>query len=361
MMITLDIARQRLQNQHIARPTFEKPSDVVAWMGAMQAQDYTGAKRSIGLRLCKATDADIEQAIADKTIVRTWPMRGTLHFVAAADVRWMLALLAPGIIAGNARRYRELELDEDTLAHSNTLLVSALQRGKQLKRTELLALLEQNGISTRGQRAPYLLQRACLHSLICQGVTERNNPAYMAIDDSLPKSRTMGRDEALAELAKRYFTSHGPAALRDFAAWSGLSAADACAGLEAVQAQLVHETIDGQTYWLPQSTPAVNHSSPTLYLLPGFDEYLLGYRDRSAVLDSQHANKVVPGGNGMFMPTIVIDGRVAGIWKRTFKKGAIIVTADPFTAFTAAESQAFAAAAHCYGEYLRMPVTLPQA
>ncbi len=357
-MIKLDIVQQRLHHQQISQHTFTTPSDVVAWMGAMQAQDYTGAKHAIGLRLLNATDADIEQALVSKTIIRTWPLRGTLHFVAAADLRWMLALMGSRLIAGNARRYKELELDEATLLRSNDVLLNALMDGKQLTRKALLAILEQNGISTKGQRAPYLLQRASLDALICQSIMQRNDPTYIAIDDSLPGTKSLTRDEALAELAKRYFTSHGPATLQDFVWWTGLPTGDARAGLESVKDELVQESIDGQIYWLNPSTPTLHKESASLYLLPGFDEYMLGYRDRSAILDAEDATKVVPGGNGVFKPTIVSNGRIVGTWKRTIKKDVVTVTPEPFTSLTDDETQAFAAAAYRYGEYMEMPVIL---
>jgi len=305
-----------------------------------------------------STDADIEQAIDDKTFVRTWAMRGTLHFVTASDIHWLLALLAPRIIAGNARRYRELELDERTLARSNAVLARALQGGKQLNRTELLAILERNGISTQGQRAAYMLQRASLDGLICQGGVRRNIPIFMSLAESLPKAKTMERDEAVAELAKRYFTSRSPATLQDFVWWSGLSAADARAGLEAIQSQLIQETIDGQIYWLSHSLLTGRASSSAVYLLPGFDEYLLSYKDRSASLDVLHMKKLPPA-NGMLPSTIVIAGRVVGTWKRTFNKGAVVIASNPFTPLTTAQGRAFAAAARRYGEFLGMPVVLP--
>ena len=353
-----NIAVHRLRSQQLEHTKLKLSGEVVAWLGAVQAQDYAGAKWSIGLRLPGSTDVDIEQAVDDRTIVRTWAMRGTLHFVAASDIHWLLALLAPRIIAGNARRYRELELDERTLARSNVVLARALQGGKQLNRTELLAILEQNGISTRGQRAAYMLQRASLDGLICQGGVRRNIPTFMSLAESLPETKTMARDEALAELAKRYFTSRGPATLQDFVWWSGLSAADARAGLEAIQSQLIQETIDGQTYWLSRSLPTGRASSSTVYLLPGFDEYLLSYKDRSASRDALYMKKLTPT-NGMLPSTIVIAGRVVGTWKRTFRKGAVVIASNPFTALTAAQDRAFAAAARRFSEFLGMPVALP--
>lgn len=357
-MTSVDIAHQRLYSQRISTTTFVKPADAVAWLGALQGQDYAGAKWSVGLRLPVSNDAAIEQAIIDKTIVRTWALRGTLHFVAAADLRWLLALLAPRLIASNARRYRELQLDEQMLARSNILLAQALEGGQQLDRPALFAFLEQHGIATQGQRGVYMLQRASLDGLICQGIAVRNTPTFMAIDETLPQAKTLTQEEAVAELTQRYFTSHGPATLKDFVRWAGLSTVDARTGLAAVTPQLHQTTIDGQTYWMAQQQPTISHVPQPIYLLPGFDEYLLGYNDRRAVLEPQYANRIVPGGNGVFYPTIVSNGRVVGTWQRTFKKEAVVITAQPFTALTAAEEDAFAVAAQKFGAFLGMAVKL---
>jgi hypothetical protein len=357
-MTNLDIAQQRLYNQHISGPPFEQPSDVVAWLGALQAQDYAGAKWSIGLRLARTTDAAIEQAIAAKTIVRTWPMRGTLHFVASADARWMLELLTPRVIAQAAGRYRQLELDEAIFTRSKELFATALQGGRQLTREEMLQLLEQANIFTAGQRGYHILCRSAQDGLICFGPPRGKQQTFTLLDEWAPQPKRLARDEALAELTRRYFISHGPATVRDFAWWAGLTLTEARAGLEMVKTQLRQESIDDQVYWLSADRPASPDNWPMVSLLPGFDEYLLGYTDRSAVLQPSHAPKISPGGNGVFNPTIVIDGQVAGTWKRTIKKETVVMTLSPFTSLTKAENQAVTVAAHHYGSFLGLPVVL---
>lgn len=348
------IARHRLYNHHITQPRLQTPSEVVGWLGAIQGQDYAGAKWSIGLRLPGSTDTLIEHAFDTRAIVRSWLLRGTLHVAAAGDLGWMLDLIAPRVIAGNTRRYRELELDDATLARSNDILAAALRDGAQRERGELLAILEQHGISTTGQRATYMLQRASLDRLICQGAARRNKPTFYAIDHLPGRPRTLARDEALAELARRYFTSRGPATLQDFIWWSGLTASDARAGLESIRAELVEETVNGTQTWRPPSEPPAGELPPVL--LPGFDEYLLGYQDRSAVLDPRFAQRVVPGGNGMFSPTIVIGGRVVGTWKRDVKKSAVIMTPQPFEPLSDKDLRAFDRAAQPYGAFMKLPV-----
>lgn len=358
-MTNQDIARQRLYNQHIAGTPFEKPGDVVAWLGAVQAQDYLGALWAVGLRARGATEEAVERAIADRTIVRTWPMRRTLHFVTAADVRWMLELLTPRIVAGSAQRLHQwFGLDEATFTRSKKLFAGALQGGKQLTRDAMYGLLEAARISTGGGRGLHILSRLAQDGFLCFGTREGKQQTFTLLDEWAPAARRLARDEALAELAGRYFTSHGPATLRDFVWWSGLTTADARAGLEMAKPRLAQEVIGGQTYWLPASMPAAKDASPTAYLLPAYDEYTVAYKDRSAVLNPLYA-KLANSGNGIFSPTIVVDGQVVGTWKRALKKGAIVITPSPFTNLSKAATRAFAAAANRYGEFLGASVVLP--
>jgi hypothetical protein len=350
------IAALRLHNQQLAQTQFTQPHELVAWLGAAQGQDYSGALWSLGLRLPGSTETQIEQALRERSIVRTWALRGTLHLVAAADLRWLIDLLAPRVLAGAAARLRQLELDEQTLAQSNRLIADAVSDGQPHSRTEIFDLLEANGITTGGQRGYYMLISASWAGLICQGVAVRNVPTFMALDHRLPAGKRLTHDEALAELAGRYFTSHGPATLKDFVWWSGLTTGDARAGLEAVKTELAQETSDGQAYWFPPTHSTPTPAEGTLYLLPGFDEYLLGYSDRSAVLDPHYASHIVPGGNGVFYPTIVSNGRVIGTWKRAIKKDGVHLSTQPFSSFSPAQEDAFTRAAIRYGDYLGLPV-----
>jgi hypothetical protein len=314
-----------------------------------------GRNASPGLRGSKMVDW---VAPARRQRRRTWPMRGTLHFVAPADVRWMLALLAPRIIASGARRRQQLELDEATIARSQELFARGLEGGKQLTREEMYQLLEQAGVSTAGQRGYHMLARAAQDALICFGTPNGKQQTFVLLDEWAPQTKHLAGEEALAELARRYFTSRGPATLQDFMWWSGLAAADAKRGLEAARPALIHETMDNRVYWLSPHTPGLENNQHTACLLPGFDEYLLGYRDRSAALDPAFAQQVCPGGNGVFFPTIVIDGRVAGTWKRTRKKGKVVITPSPFYGLSRAEYDAFAAAAECYAAFIGLPLAL---
>jgi hypothetical protein len=354
---TLSIVDRRLRSQRIAGAGFERPGSVVAWMGAVQAQDYLGALWALGLRTEAAREEAIEQAIAERTVVRTWPMRGTLHFVAPADIRWMLELLTPRVIAGQRSRHRQLELDQAVFDRSRDVLARALEGGRQLTRDALYETLEAAGISAAGQRGIHIVQRLAQDGLLCFAARQGKQQTFALLDEWVPAARPLSRDEALAELAERYFTSHGPATVQDFTWWSGLTVADAKRGIELAGPHLEREVIDGMSYWLPASAPGAEpDASPAAYLLPSFDEYTVAYRDRSAVLDP--AQTGVISSNGIFYPIIVLDGRVAGTWKRTFKKGAVIITLSPFSLLKKKERQAIAAAAERYGAFLGMPAVL---
>ncbi|HEY0256447.1 MAG TPA: winged helix DNA-binding domain-containing protein [Candidatus Methylacidiphilales bacterium] len=353
-MTALDVALHRLHNQQIAKPLFKKPHQVVASLGAVQAQDFPGTKWAIGLRLSGATEKDIDHAIASRSIIRTWPMRGTLHFVAAEDVHWMRALLTPRIIAGSTQRQKNLELDAKVFARCEKLLIKALQGDRQLAREAICALLEKAGISTAGQRGYDILWRLAQEGLLCFGAPEGKQHTFALLDEWSPATKSLERDEALAQLAKRYFTGHGPATLQDFVWWSGLKVSDARAGLNMVSSQLAQETVDGKIHWMPQSLPALSKDSPLAHLLPGFDEYMLGYTDRSAALDPKYAQRICPGSNGIFSHTVVLNGRVSGIWKRSFKKETAILTLSPFTSFSKIHKNAITIAADRYGKFMEM-------
>jgi Winged helix DNA-binding domain len=358
-MTSLNIAHQRLHTQHIASATSEKPGDLVQWLGAVQAQDYAAAKWALGLRSQGVTDRDVEQAFTDGTILRTHVMRPTWHFVTPSDISWMLTLTAPRVHALNAFYYRKLELDDTLFARSNAVLEKALYGGKQLTRPELISILQRAGIATGDLlRFGYLMIRAELDGIICSGARRGKQHTYALLDERAPQARTLERDEALAELAKRYFTSHGPATLKDYIWWSGLSAADAKAGLELIKPQLFHEVVDGQIYWFAASMQAANDMGPTAYLLPNYDEYIVGYTDRSAVFEASHTKKLDSRGNVLFNHTIVIDGQIVGTWKRMLKKDAVVIEANPFVPLSEAETRAVAIAAERYGRFLGTPAAL---
>jgi hypothetical protein len=353
-----DIAALRLHAQGIAHARSATPDVIVTHLGAVQAQDYAGALWSIGLRIAGATRGDVERAIVERTIVRTWPMRGTLHFVSALDARWMLELLAPRIMRSAAGRHRQLELDDSAFRRSRAVITKALAREGVLTRKALLAVLETGGVSTAGQRGIHILQQLCMERTLCYGPHSEKQPTFVHFDEWIPRSRAFERDDALRTVAERFFTSHGPATMRDFVGWTGLTVADAKVGLHLAGASLERIVADGGESWMAADRPVTNVADGRAHLLPGFDEFMLGYKDRSAALAPRHAGRIVPGANGMFLPTLVLDGQVRGTWRKTASAKAVALVASPFGRLAAAEKKAFGEPAERYARFLGVPVTL---
>jgi len=345
------IVLQRLAQQRVMQNRFHTPGEVVAWLGAVQSQDYLGAKWSLGMRMQAATDEAVEQAFNAGTILRTHVMRPTWHFVMPADIRWLLELTAPRLHAANATRYRQLELDEVLLRRSDDVIATALQGGRSCTRAELGAALAEAGILAKGLRFIYILFHAELDGVICSGPRRGKQFTYALLDERAPNARRLPRDEALVELTLHYFTGHGPATVRDFAWWSGLTVADANAGLAMLASDIIHEVIDSQTYYFPASMPSATESSDAAFLLPTFDEFLVGYSAFDKLRSGGQDNSKVA-----FDPRIVLGGRIVGSWRRTFKKGAVVLEIAPFVPLTAAEEAAIAAAAQRYGDFVGMPV-----
>jgi hypothetical protein len=340
------IARRRLRTQRLAGAGFDSPADVVRWFGAVQAQDYAGALWAVGMRTKGATAAGVEQALIDRAIVRTWPLRGTLHFVAAEDVRWMLTHFASRIVARSALRFKQLELGDTVFKRSAAIFVKALAGGRQLTRPRIYGLLERAGIATKDNRGVHILWRCAQDGLICFGAREGKQQTFALLDDWVPRGRTLDRDEALAELARRYFTSHGPATVQDFIWWSGLPAADARRAVEAVGAAAPHLASGTAA---PRTSARRTSQRPHAVLLPPYDEYTVAYRDRSAALDPAHA---AAAKNGIFRPTVLLDGRIVGTWTRRLSRDAVDIALKPFAPLTGARARSVVAAAARYGRFI---------
>jgi hypothetical protein len=354
--MTSQISKSRLIQQALAASTFQDPADVVRWLGAVQAQDYAAVKWALGLRIPGSTAAGVQAALEQCKILRTWALRGTLHFVLPDDAGWILDLVANRTITRSRGRHQQLGLDEITLSRSNDLLGKALQGGKQLRRSELIARLNQNGISTQGQRAPHILARASLDRIIIQSAAVRNDPVYHLFDEVVPAGQRLTRKEAAAELARRFFKSHGPATLQDFIWWSGLLVSEARAALEEVKNESLLEWGDGKSFWItPSGGAPAAIDSPTVVLLPPFDELIIGYKDRSAALDPAQALQIKLA-NGL-SPTIALDGKIIGTWKRKVMPSRMDVAVN-IAAGTELIPGALDAAVQRYSQFLAKPVHL---
>ena len=359
-MASLDIPQQRLLNQRLTANPFDQPADVVDWLVAVQAQDYFGAKWSLGLRLQNGHDADLDRAFNAGSILRTHMLRPTWHFVTPADIRWLLALTAPRVQAANAAMYRKLELDNATLKRGHKAMTTALHGGQHLTRDELRATLEKAGLAVgTGQRLAYIVMAAELDGLICSGPRRGKQFTYALLEERVPPVATLQRDEALATLSRRYFASHGPATAQDFAKWSGLTSGDAKRGLEMVGAQLRHEALNGAEYWFSSTATPVKLPAPTAYLLSVYDEYIIGYTNRSLIAEPQIAAKLFTMGNAL-TAVVVVDGQIVGTWKRTLGKEAVIIEIDYLTRLIKPQLRAVADATQRYSEFLERPATVQQ-
>ena len=353
-----DIALHRLHSQRLTGHKFQTPAEAVATLGAVQAQDYYPALWALGLRTERATEATIERAIIDRQIVRSWPFRGTTHFVRPEDIRWMLELSAPRALKITAR-HQELGLGESVFRQSRVIVSRALQNGKPQTRKALYKALDEASISSDGQRGIHILGRLAQEGLICIGPHDGKQQTFALVDAWLPPGRKLEREEALAELARRYFASHGPATWQDFTWWSGLFAAEARAGLEMVKSELAPAEADGQAYWF-SPTPAVPESaSPMAHLLPVYDEFLVAYRDRRAALKPEYAARE-DSGNGIFRAPILMEGQVVGTWTRELKRESVVVNPRLFRSLNQDERDALAAAADRYGRFLGLSARVEQ-
>jgi hypothetical protein len=356
----VDLVRERLRNQKLLGSEFRKADDVVAWLGAVQSQEYSGAKWALGQRANGLTDAGIDEAFNRGMILRTHVLRPTWHFVAPADIRWMLALSAPRVQAVSAHYYRQMELDDRLFARSRKVFERALAGGKHLMRSELARALAKAGILAKGPRLAFLVMHAELNAVICSGPRQGKQFTYALLDERAPDAGILARDDALAELARRYFNSHGPATVRDYVWWSGLTVRDARAGLEMIKPKLVQEAVNGLVYWFPASASATRPEGSTVHLLPVYDEHLIAHKDRAIVLDKS-CGGVLWSMVAEFPNQLVVNGRVTGGWRRIVSEKSVHIHVKPFRALTRIERRGLETAAEQHGRFMNLPVTLSQA
>ncbi len=331
---------------------------VVTWFGAMQAQDYASALWSLGTRLPAMTRTEVEGALERREAVRTWAMRGTIHLVPAADARWMVEDLGARALAGAARRRAQLGLDEATTERALDVLGTALAGGSRLTRAEYFAALTEAGISVDGQRGYHLLRFASQRGVTCMAPNRGTEQTFVLLDDWVGGSNRPSRDEALATIATRYVRSHGPVPRSDLAGWTGLNSSDTAAAVAAAGDALTTVEVDGQSMLV---TPDALAESPpplpdTVLTLPGYDEYLLGYKNRALMVDPAHAQAIVPGGNGVFQATIVRAGRVIGTWTRSSTTAGTVISVFPLEPLRSRERRRVETAFERYARFVDTPL-----
>lgn len=348
------LLQRRLFHQRLTQPGLSGPAEVVRWFGAMQAQELPAALYAVSLRAQTATEAAVEHAIAAREIVRTWPMRGTIHFLPAEDAVWMVKLLGPRTNRQAASLYRRVELTPDVFARAGDILREALH-GAVLERRELYARLDAAGISTSAasgeQRGLHILGYWAREGLLCLGPRHGKQPTYTLLDEWVANSRQLTDDAALALLAERYFSSHGPATEQDFAWWSGLTLSEARRGMAQVADQFQCETIAGETHWSRPTPAPLPTSDQTVHLLPQYDEYTFAYKRRFALLDPAFPTDPFT----ILGPVVVADGLLVGTWKRALVNGGVSVTIALYRSISSAERERLEQAVGRIGQFLGLP------
>ncbi|HLH70966.1 MAG TPA: winged helix DNA-binding domain-containing protein [Candidatus Dormibacteraeota bacterium] len=355
----IDIAALRLGSQRLVGDSLPSAVDVVRWFGAVQSQDYPGAKWALGQRSPGATDAELDRLFDTGTLLRTHVLRPTWHFLLPEDARWLLELTGPRVRAGLRGRLRQLELSDDDVSRAVTLLGEALTGGCHLTRRELGEVLRSAGIAPDGQRLPYLLLCAELDAVIISGPRRGKQFTWALFQERVPSSRRLEAEDAATELVCRYFRSHGPAQVQDYVWWSGLTVADARRGIAAAGPALDRITVGGRDYWLAADSTVTNvpGSDDVAHLLPNWDEYTVGYRDRLAALDPDQPvdASLLPFGS-ILANVVTIGGRVRGGWTRTVDRGRVRVEVRPHTRLSKMETYAVRQVADRYGRFLGQPV-----
>ena len=323
-----DISTIRAYNQQLNQSQFSTAKELVGYMGAMQAQDFPMARWAVGLRLAEATDKTIEAAYNNGEIIRTHVMRPTWHFVSPADIYWMIELTAPRIKPLLKSGDLKLELTPKLLNKCYQLIENELSSNGSITRGDLKQLFENAKINTDENRLSHIMMNAELDSLVCSGPLKNTKLTFALLSERVPHKQTLSKDESLAELAKRYFSSHGPATIQDFVWWSGLSVSDAKKSIEINKNILISETIENEVYWFSNLSSLQTNQS-VVHFLPAFDEILISYRNRNAIINTSHNKKAISD-NGIFRPIIVVNGHVAGIWRRATKKNRIEIEISLF-------------------------------
>ncbi|NDV59358.1 winged helix DNA-binding domain-containing protein [Bacteroides sp. 519] len=319
-MKTADILKIRLYNQLLAGNQLTRPAEIVSWLGAMQSQNYEMAKWGIGARLPGVTNKQVEEAVSTGEIIRTHILRPTWHFVAAEDIHWMHELSAPRLKPTFVSYDKMRGMEEDFIQKGLKALPGILDKYGHLTREEIAEhLTTSHGLRfVENHNVKNILSRAELEGIVCNGEIRENKQTYALLHQRVPKTYSLSKEEALERLARKYFSSHGPATLDDFLWWSGLTKTDVRKGIEAIKHDFVCEEINGKTYWMPNNiqTPAGKKST---VLLPAFDEYVVSYKYREEIIDEAYYRKVLTI-NGIFSPTVHYNGKIVGTWKRVVKK-----------------------------------------
>ncbi len=349
-MTLTEIAQYRLSNQQLADTKIKSAVEMVEWLGAVQGQEYAQTKWGLGLRLPHLSDNDIENELNEGKILRTHLLRPTWHFVSAKDIRWLLNLTAPRVHQANAYMYRQLELDDNIFNCCNDILIKTLQDGKQLTRDNINEEFKKHKIIAKGHRLSYIMMYAELEGIICSGARQGNQFTYALLDERVKHKKSLEKDEALAKLTTRYFNSRNPATVKDFATWSGLTISDCKKGIEMIKPLLKKEIIEQQEYFFNPNISLTDKQPDKIYLLPIYDEFIMGYKDRNAIMALEN------NASFRYDCMIVFNGQVIGTWKRTILKNGIDLEYDFFKPLNKHQNKTFDEAVNRFSEFTNLKI-----
>ena len=316
------ITKIRVLSQQLARPSFGSARDLVSWMGAMQAQDYTMQKWAVGIRLKSGTIGKVEKALNNGEILRTHVMRPTWHLVAAEDIRWMLKLSAKRIRSACDSWHKGQDMPLGLESKSFRLMEKIMEGNKSLTKQEIAEEFNKAGIVTDDPLIKRLLINAETEGLVCSGVEKKNKPTYALLEERVAPVKELHKEEALAKLALNYFRSHSPATFEDFLWWSGLNITEARQAIGFIEGELMKERFASSEFYVHSSCNKKAKRPGVFHLMPAYDEYLISYKDRSAAMDVNHYPKAFTN-YGIFFPVVMHNGRIVGNWKKVMKKGKI--------------------------------------
>lgn len=353
-MTLQDIADYRLTLQQLVSSRFTNPHDLVSYMGAVQAQDYLSAQWALGMRMKDAQAHDIDQALEDGSIIRTHAMRPTWHFVAPEDLRWIQQLTSDRVRPTLAYYNRQLGLTDTIHEKTRRILQEILSNHTYLTRDEIKKVFESEHISIpTGQFMAHIMFDAELESVVCSGPRRGKQFTYALVDERIKPTPLLSRDEALTAIAKRYFTSHGPASLKDFVWWSALKIADGKRGIALLENELRKETISGVDFYYMHPLPTSHMPKLHVSLQPAYDEYTIAYQHHEVHFPKVFSRKDV--GYGYF---ILINGQISGIWQRTIKPKVVAITINPFRGLSTEEKKEIKTQAERYSEFIGLPITI---
>lgn len=351
-----EIVSLRLARHFPEKRKSRSVAETVARLGAMQAQDITGVQWSIGLRTQRCRDNDVEKVLDDGSVVRTHVLRPTWHLLLPENVRWMQQLTAPRVKKLLSHYDKKFSLDRKILRRSFSLLEKALTGGKALTRDEIGLMLERSGIAAKGVRLGHILMHAELDVLLCNGPRKGKQITYALCEERISSSKKLTGEEALAALAHRYYSGHGPAQVKDFAWWSGLTIRDAQRGTESIAGSLLSLVNNGRTFWMPEDDLIRRKTGRSPSLLSIYDEYTIAYTDRNDICEERYRSHLSKLGNAL-TAVLLVGGMIAGTWRRRMKKGEVVLVVHPFRKLLKREKEEIAEAAVQYGNFYSLPVT----